>query len=230
MPVRHGRSGGVRERQGIEPGKLGASGLRCTSARLTGEAGLDAGGTGRPQRLLQHAHLVGGNRSQTRDLALSRSTDRALGLTGTEASFERELGQIKHGSLLEGFPEFLGYERRAAEIRLYEVGVIPGLLQTPEYATVLADSAVRRLAITADQAQERVALVAERQAALVREKPPLVFALLDESCLRRPVGGPEVMRAQMDRLIEFAEQPNTVIQVVPFAMGEDRPFSLPLYI
>ncbi|WP_274032158.1 helix-turn-helix domain-containing protein [Streptomyces sp. MMBL 11-1] len=163
-------------------------------------------------------------------LRFSRSTDRVLGLTGTEASFERELSQIKHGSLLEGFPEFLRYERRAAEIRLYEVGVMPGLLQTPEYARVLADSAVRRQGITADQAEERVALVAERQAALVREKPPLVFALLDESCLRRPVGGPEVMKAQMDRLIEFAEQPNTVIQVVPFTMGEDRPFSLPLYI
>ncbi|MFI7286683.1 Scr1 family TA system antitoxin-like transcriptional regulator [Streptomyces anulatus] len=163
-------------------------------------------------------------------LRFSRSTDRALGLTGTEASFERELGQIKHGSLLEGFPEFLGYERRAAEIRLYEVGVMPGLLQTSEYARVLADSAVRRQAITAEQAQERVALVAERQAALVREKPPLVFAMLDESCLRRPVGGPEVLKAQMDRLIEFAEQPNTVLQVVPFTMGEHRPFSLPITI
>ncbi|MEI7030648.1 helix-turn-helix transcriptional regulator [Streptomyces pratensis] len=163
-------------------------------------------------------------------LRFSRSTDRVLGLTATEASFERELGRIKHGSLLEGFPEFLGYEGRAAEIRLYEVGVMPGLLQTPEYATVLAESAVRRGAITADQAQERVSLVAERQAALVREKPPLIFALLDESCLRRPVGGPAVMKAQMERLIEFAELPNTVLQVVPFTMGEHRPFSLPLYI
>ncbi|MFF8551222.1 helix-turn-helix domain-containing protein [Streptomyces sp. NPDC015501] len=163
-------------------------------------------------------------------LRFSRSTDRALGLVGTEASFERELSRIKHGSLLEGFPEFLIYEARAAEIRLYEVGVMPGLLQTPEYARVLADSAVKRKAITPAQAEERVALVAERQAALVREKPPLVFALLDESCLRRPVGSPAVMKAQMDRLIEFAEQPNTVIQVVPFTMGEDRPFSLPIYI
>ncbi|MFG3406243.1 Scr1 family TA system antitoxin-like transcriptional regulator [Streptomyces sp. NPDC048142] len=163
-------------------------------------------------------------------LRLSRSTDRALGLTATEASFERELGMIKHGSLLEGFPEFLGYEGRAAEIRLYEVGVMPGLLQTSEYAAVLADSAVRRGAITADQAQERISLVAERQAALVREKPPLVFAMLDESCIRRPVGGPEVMKAQMDRLIEFAEQPNTVIQVATFDMGELRPFNLPVTI
>lgn len=163
-------------------------------------------------------------------LRFSRSTDRALGLVGTEASFERELGRIKHGSLLEGFPEFLIYEGRAAEIRLYEVGVMPGLLQTPEYARVLADSAVKRKAITPAQAEERVALVAERQAALVRDKPPLVFAMLDESCIRRPVGGSAVMRAQMDRLIEFAEQPNTVIQVATFAMGELRPFNLPITI
>ncbi|CAM5228719.1 helix-turn-helix domain-containing protein [Streptomyces californicus] len=157
-------------------------------------------------------------------LRFSRSTDRALGLVGSDASFERELSRIKFGSMLEGSPEFLIYEGRAAEIRLYEVGVMPGLLQTPEYARVLADSAVKRKAITPVQAEERIALVAERQAALVRDNPPLVFALLDESCLRRSVGSPEVMRAQMDRLIEFAEQPHTVIQVAPFDMGEHRPF------
>lgn len=163
-------------------------------------------------------------------LRFSRSTDRVLGLTATDASFERASREIKNGSLLEGFPEFLGYEGRAAEIRLYEVGVIPGLLQTQEYATVLADSAVRRGAITADQAHERVSLVAERQAALVRENPPLIFATLDEGCIRRPVGGRTVMDAQLDRLIEFAEQPNTVLQVAPFEMGELRPFNLPLTI
>ncbi|KOG80449.1 helix-turn-helix transcriptional regulator [Streptomyces griseus] len=163
-------------------------------------------------------------------LRFSRSTDRALGLVGSDASFERELSRIKFGSMLEGSPEFLIYEGRAAEIRLYEVGVMPGLLQTPEYARVLADSAVKRKAITPVQAEERIALVAERQAALVRDNPPLVFALLDESCLRRSVGSPEVMRAQMDRLIEFAEQPHTVIQVAPFDMGENRPFDLPIYI
>ncbi|WP_411079989.1 helix-turn-helix domain-containing protein [Streptomyces sp. cmx-18-6] len=163
-------------------------------------------------------------------LRFSRRADRAFNLVGSTESFEREWGEIRNGNLLEGFPEFLGLEKRASEIRLYEVGVIPGLLQTPEYATVLAESRAKRTGITPEQAQELITVVAERQAALIRSNPPLVFALLDESCLRRPVGSPALMRAQFDRLLEFADQPNTVLQVIPFTMGEHRPFSLPLYI
>ncbi|WP_411129861.1 helix-turn-helix domain-containing protein [Streptomyces sp. x-19] len=153
--------------------------------------------------------------------------DKAL---GTGDLFEREWREIKHGSLLEGFPEYVSHEGRAAEIRLYEVGVIPGLLQTPEYASVLAESAVKRGAITPEQADERVSLVAERQAALVRPHPPLVFALLDESCIRWPVGGDAIMGAQFARLVEFAEMPNIVFQVAPFDMGERRTFRLPINV
>ncbi|ADI08632.1 putative DNA-binding protein [Streptomyces bingchenggensis BCW-1] len=102
--------------------------------------------------------------------------------------------------------------------------------RTPEYATILADSAVKRGAIAAEQAQERVALVAERQAALVRTPPPLVVVVLDESCIRRPIGEPAVMDAQLARLVEFAELPNTMVHVAPFEMGTRRPFDLPLYI
>ncbi|MFE7274187.1 Scr1 family TA system antitoxin-like transcriptional regulator [Streptomyces sp. NPDC057623] len=169
-----------------------------------------------------------GRKSPT--LRFSRNVDRAFGIEGTEDSFEREYREIKHGSLLEGFPEYVGHEGRAAEIRLFEIGIIPGLLQTPEYAEVLADSAVKRRAITTEQAHERVALVAERQAALARPSSPLVFVMLDESCLRRPIGEPAVMDAQLARLVEFAELPNTVLQVAPYDMGAQRPFDLPLYI
>ncbi|MEU9719992.1 helix-turn-helix transcriptional regulator [Streptomyces sp. NPDC047976] len=160
-------------------------------------------------------------------LPFARNADRAL---GTGDVFEREWREMRQGSLLEGFPEFVEYESRAAEIRLYEVGVIPGLLQTPEYATVLAESAVRRGAITPDQAAERIALVAERQSSLVRRLLPLVFVVLDESCLRRPIGGSAVMDAQLERLTEFADLPNTVLQVAPFDMGERRPFNLPVTV
>ncbi|AUA13732.1 helix-turn-helix domain-containing protein [Streptomyces sp. SID8361] len=162
-------------------------------------------------------------------LRFSRSADRAFGIEG-EDTFERQFREIRHGSLLEGFPEFVDHEGRAAEIRLYEVGVIPGLLQTPEYATILADNTVKRGTITAEQAEERVTLVAERQTALVRTPPPLISAVLDESCLRRPVGEPAIMNAQLEQLIEFAERPNTVLQVAPFSMGARRPFDLPVTI
>lgn len=163
-------------------------------------------------------------------LRFARSADTVFGTAGTEDTFERQWREIRHGVLLEGFPEFLGYESRAVEIRLYEVGVIPGLLQTPEYATVLAQSAVKRGSSTPDQAAERIAIVADRQAVLVRTPPPLILAVLDESCIRRPLGGPEVMRDQFTRLLGFAELPNTVLQIAPFDMGELRPFNLPVTV
>ncbi|MFI2187447.1 Scr1 family TA system antitoxin-like transcriptional regulator [Streptomyces sioyaensis] len=163
-------------------------------------------------------------------LRFSRSVDRVFGLEGTPDSFEREYREIKHGSLLEGFPEYVEYEGRAVEIRLYEVGVIPGLLQTPEYAATLEADAVRREAITPEQAEERVELVSRRQATLARTPSPLILAVLDESCIRRPMGDPAIMDAQFERLLKFAERPNTVLQVAPFSMGARRPFSLPITV
>ncbi|GAB7032995.1 helix-turn-helix transcriptional regulator [Streptomyces sp. NPDC021749] len=161
-------------------------------------------------------------------LRFSRGIDRAFGIEGTADAFERQYREIKHGNLLEGFPEYVKYEGRAAEIRLYEIGIIPGLLQTPEYARVLADSTVRRGAITPEQAEERVSFLAERQAALERPRRPMMLVVMDESCIRRRVGGPEVMSAQLDRLVEFAELPNTVLQIAPYDIGERRPFNLPM--
>ncbi|MEU5977914.1 helix-turn-helix transcriptional regulator [Streptomyces sp. NPDC047315] len=157
----------------------------------------------------------------------ARTADRVF---GTEGRLERQCLAVRQTAWLEGFPEYVEQERRAAEIRLYEVGVVPGLLQVPEYATVLAESDVKRGVATPEQAGEQVALVERRQAALTRTPLPSIFVVLDESCLRRPIGGREVMEAQLTRLIEFAEQPNTVLQVAPFEMGARRPLSLPLYI
>ncbi|WP_411141233.1 helix-turn-helix domain-containing protein [Streptomyces sp. x-80] len=157
-------------------------------------------------------------------LRFSRTADQVFGLAGTAESFERQFREIRHGALLEGFPEYLGHEGRAAEIRLFESGLIPGPLQTREYAQALADSAVRRGVITDEQADERVSFLIERQAALVRPLPPVVIVVLDESCVRRPIGGPGVMGAQLDRLVEFAKQSNTVLQLAPYSIGERRPF------
>ncbi|MFI1887380.1 helix-turn-helix transcriptional regulator [Streptomyces jumonjinensis] len=163
-------------------------------------------------------------------LPFCRAVDAVLGLAGTDKSFEREWLGMKYGALLEGFPGFIGYESRAVEIRLYEVGVIPGLFQTLEYAATIEEHSVMRGAITPEQAHERVAIVADRQAAIDRTPRPLIHAVVDESCIRRQVGSPEIMSAQYDRLLEFSEQPNAMLQIAPFTMGERRPFNLPLYV
>ncbi|MGW6285307.1 helix-turn-helix domain-containing protein [Streptomyces sp. NPDC055107] len=166
-----------------------------------------------------------GRRSPTDGFAAS--ADRAL---GTGDRLQRQSRAARYTALLEGFPEYVKHEERAAEIRLYEVGVIPGILQTPEYASALTARTVERGAITPEQGEERILLVKERQAALIRTPPPLVFVVLDESCLRRPVGDAATMDGQLKRLIDFAALPNTVLQVAPFDMGDRRPLSLPLYV
>ncbi|MEU3065342.1 DUF5753 domain-containing protein [Streptomyces sp. NPDC007027] len=163
------------------------------------------------------------HKSPTRKFSIA--VDVAMNFTGTADSFEREWRKIKHGVLLQGFPEYVALEGRAAEIRMFEVGVIPGLLQTREYAQALDDAAVARGVITPEQAEQRMTLLMERQGALVRTAPPTLIAVLDESCIRRPVGGPAVMEAQLQHLVDFAAQPHTMLQIAPFSIGEHRPFN-----
>lgn len=163
------------------------------------------------------------HKSPTRKFSIA--VDVAMGYTGTADSFEREWRKIKHGVLLQGFPEYVALEGRAAEIRLFEVGVIPGLLQTRGYAEALARGAVDRGVITPEQADQPVSLLMERQGALLRTVPPMLIAVLDESCIRRPVGSPAVMDAQLQHLVDFATQSHTMLQIVPFSVGEQRPFN-----
>lgn len=155
------------------------------------------------------------------------SADRVF---GTGDRLQRQGRAVRDTAWLEGFPEFVGHEARAAEIRLFELGIVPGLLQTPAYAAAITAGAVRRGAITEQQAEERMALLAKRQASLERTPPPLIYAVLDESCIRRVVGGPSVMAAQLEALVTFAERPSTVFQVAPYDLGERRAFDLPVYI
>ncbi|MFE7410735.1 helix-turn-helix domain-containing protein [Streptomyces laurentii] len=157
----------------------------------------------------------------------SAMADKVLG-TGDE--FEREGRSLRTPATLEGFPEYVVWEMQAAEVRVFELGIIPGVLQTPEYAAAIVAGAVERGAITERQAESRLSLLARRQEALQRSPAPSIFVVLDESCIRRPVGGWAVMRAQLEGLVHFAEQPNTVLQVAPYELGARRAFDLPLYI
>ncbi len=161
-------------------------------------------------------------------LPFSRKADDAFGVANSAESFERQWRDIRHGNLLEGFPEYVLIEGRAVEIRLFTVGVIPGLLQTPEYARALADGHVRRGTLSPEHADERVAFLAERQAALRQTRPPTMIVAMDESWIRRCVGGEGVMRKQLRNLEEFAARPNTMLQIAPFSTSERRPFDLPI--
>ncbi|MFE2725664.1 DUF5753 domain-containing protein [Kitasatospora sp. NPDC059327] len=137
---------------------------------------------------------------------------------------------MKYSALLDGFAEFVIQEKRAVELRLFELGIVPGLLQTREYATAITAGAVRRRSITQSQADERVGVLMNRQASMRREPSPLVHVVMDESCIRRTVGGDAVMAAQLDRLVEFAGEPTVRLQIAPYHLGEDRAFDLPVSI
>ncbi|MFG2905193.1 Scr1 family TA system antitoxin-like transcriptional regulator [Kitasatospora sp. NPDC048286] len=158
---------------------------------------------------------------------LARELDKAFGL---DRVFARKALDYKDSAILEGFPDYVAQESKATEVRLFTLGIVPGLLQTMAYARAIATAAVERDNITQQQADERVAYLARRQANLRREPSPVIHAVLDESCIRRPVGGAEVMAAQLDHLVEFARMPHTVLQVAPYAIGEARPFDLPVNI
>ncbi|ANW17675.1 DNA-binding protein [Streptomyces clavuligerus] len=135
---------------------------------------------------------------------------------------------IQDTVLLEGFPEYLQHEMKAVRLRTFELGVIPGVFQTPGYAGALARADVERGSITPELATERVALLAKRQKRLLRHRDaPLVYAVLDESCVRRVVGGRDVMANQLDHLVSVSTLPSVTLQLVPYALGHLRPLLLP---
>ncbi|MFB6958941.1 helix-turn-helix domain-containing protein [Streptomyces sp. NPDC056309] len=115
------------------------------------------------------------------------------------------------------FPTYVGLEGAASLIRVYEVQFVHGLLQTEAYARAV----VRRGMQGASEAdvERRVALRMERQKHLVSENAPDLHIVLDEAALRRPYGDRDVMRGQLQHLIEISEQPNVRLQVMPFSFG-----------
>ncbi|MFD8479832.1 helix-turn-helix domain-containing protein [Kitasatospora sp. NPDC059673] len=115
------------------------------------------------------------------------------------------------------FQTYMGLEEAAALIRTYEVQFVPGLLQCEEYARAIF--AQTRPVLADDEIERRVALRARRQKLLTEGRGPKLWAVIDEAALRRPVGGPEVMRAQLEHLVELAQLPSVVLQVMPFRFG-----------
>ena len=115
------------------------------------------------------------------------------------------------------FQVFVGLEEAAQLIRAYEVQFVPGLLQTEEYArAVVAQGAP---GLDAQEVERRVALRMGRQKLLTKDSPPRLWAIVDEAALRRPMGGRDVLAAQIERLMDAISEPNITLQVMPFRYG-----------
>jgi transcriptional regulator with XRE-family HTH domain len=115
------------------------------------------------------------------------------------------------------FRAYVDLESAASLIRTYEGQYIPGLLQTDDYIRAVVHAA--HLTDTSDEVGRRVRLRMARQTLLTRDQPPRLWAVIDEAALRRPVGGPEVMRGQLERLIDATKLATVTLQLLPFAAG-----------
>jgi transcriptional regulator with XRE-family HTH domain len=112
---------------------------------------------------------------------------------------------------------YIGLESGAASIRNFEPVVMPGLLQTEEYARKTLRGGPREL--DQDDVERRVQVRMERQRILAKQDRPRLWVVIDEAVIRRVIGGPHVMREQLLHLVESAEQGKTTLQVVPFSAG-----------
>jgi transcriptional regulator with XRE-family HTH domain len=123
----------------------------------------------------------------------------------------------RYGDVLpQWFRTYVDLESAASLIRTYEGQLVPGLLQTDDYIRAVVHDA--GLEPSGDVGR-RVRLRMARQTVLTREHPPRLWAVVDEAALRRPVGGREVMRGQLERLIAATKLPNVTLQILPFAGG-----------
>ena len=125
--------------------------------------------------------------------------------------------QVQGSRLPELWQELNDFERAATVITNYEPLLIPGLLQTADYATALIAAA--NPALSEDEVESRVALRTTRQALLGRPRPPRLLALIEEGVLRRVVGDTGLMRRQLRHLEDAATRTTVTVQVVPTAAG-----------
>jgi hypothetical protein len=128
----------------------------------------------------------------------------------------------------DGVPAYVGLETAATSIDVYMALLVPALLQTPDYARAVI--AAVRPDLPPREIDRRVELRLRRQDLLDQERPPRMRVLLDDTVLRRPVGGPAVMAAQRRRLLADADRPAVTIQVLEVGAGAhagmDGPFTI----
>lgn len=204
----------LREAAGVTIDQVAAR-LECSASKISR---IETGQTGASPR-------------DVRDIvALYRVSDNEAETLLRIAREARQKGWWQlYGAVLTG--AYVGLEAAADAIRTYEALVVPGLLQTEDYARAMIRAG--RPDIDADEAEKRVRVRMNRQSLLSQSDPLDLWVVLDEAVLHRPVGGRTVMRQQLERLIKTAELSNVTLQVLPFAAGAhagmDGTFTILLY-
>ena len=194
----------LREAAGISAEKAGYAirGSRSKISRMeTGRVGLKV----RDVEDLLTLYGVDDERERAKVVALARRT--------REPEWWAQYNDI----LPDWFETYLGLESAATSVRTFELQFVPGLLQTEGYARAVTTLGHQTASL--EEIERRVGLRLGRQDLLSRTQPPRIWAVMDEAVLRRPIGGTQVMRAQLRRLTEAAALPHVTLQVVPFARG-----------
>jgi transcriptional regulator with XRE-family HTH domain len=194
----------LRERQGITREEAGYA-IRASGSKMSR---LELGRVGFKERdVTDLLTLYGVTDDRDRETLLALAQD-----ANTPGWWHR------YGDVLPGwFETYVGLEEAAALIRTYEVQFIPGLLQTEEYARAVISLGNSPAPPT--EIEQRVSLRITRQELLTRGNGPRLWAIVDEAALRRPIGGREVMRGQLERLIQATKLPGVILQVLPFRVG-----------
>lgn len=122
-----------------------------------------------------------------------------------------------HSELPEEYTAYISFENEAQSVRNYESLFLPGLLQDENYARAVIRGILP--SATDDEVEDRVRARVERQAVLTKDKALKFWAVVDEAALRRVVGGPAVMSAQLEHLRRMVKAPNITLQVIPFSAG-----------
>lgn len=138
----------------------------------------------------------------------------------TQGALTELWDQFEEGMNYQAYPDWFqewpDKEATARRLRCFEPNVVPGLLQTEDYARAVFRT---EFAITDEVVEARVAARLKRQEILNHDRPPAVWMILDEWVVRRPVGGQAVMLEQVSCLIEAAQRPSVVVQIIPASAG-----------
>ncbi|GGT20703.1 transcriptional regulator [Streptomyces kurssanovii] len=199
----------------IEPEESMAALFGCRVRRLRTAAGLTQ------EQLGAKTHVVSTRITQVErasgarpTLELARALDAALGADGL-------LVDLWPHVYRESFPDwsrtFMAYSARADAIREYTAHVVPGLLQTEEYARAVLSVGLSHR--DEQHLEERLTARLERQKRLASPDRPELLVILDETVLRKRIGGDDVMRRQLARLLKAADEPHITVQVLPFDEG-----------
>ncbi|MGW6688923.1 helix-turn-helix domain-containing protein [Streptomyces sp. NPDC054961] len=195
----------------LDPGASPLDYYGAELRRLREDAGLKQGQLG--DIVYCAASLVGqietARKVPTREF--SERIDAALGTGGT---FGRLVGLVLRSQLPTWFQAYAEMEARATFLSTYQAQVVYGLLQTEAYARAVLATGMP------DNLNELVGARMERHRILRRERPPMVWVVLDEAVLHRPIGGREVMRDQLAHLLSMREDRWVQVQVLPFSAGE----------